>query len=222
MKTSEPRLFNKNENFMKTPLVQDPPLGSCISSSERSKTTRPLGLGSSLSLNNYIIDYIFEPIHLQLNIIIITTIEQQKQQQRMNNQRTGIAILSSLLLCRGMASPDSAQSSATAADQSRQLQTLPALQDVGNNGSPSSAFPLGICEGDCDSNAECQLGLICYQRDGLVEVPGCSGSGTSGTDYCIDREPDELAVIANDGSPSELFPLGNCEGDCDNDSECSL
>ena len=127
-----------------------------------------------------------------------------------------------LLLYRGMASPNSAQSSATAADQSQQLQTLPALQDVGNNGSPSSAFPLGICEGDCDSNAECQLGLICYQRDGLVEVPGCSGSGTSGTDYCIDREPDELAVIANDGSPSELFPLGNCEGDCDNDSECSL
>ena len=191
-------------------------------STKKQDYTTPLGLGSSLSLNNYIIDYIFEPINLQLNIIIITTIEQQKQQQLMNNQRTGIAILSSLLLCRGMASPDSAQSSATAADQSRQLQTLPALQDVGNNGSPSSAFPLGICEGDCDSNAECQLGLICYQRDGLVEVPGCSGSGTSGTDYCIDREPDELAVIANDGSPSELFPLGNCEGDCDNDSECSL
>lgn len=196
---------------------------SCISLHNReARLQTPLGLGRSLSLNNYIIDYIFEPIHLQLNIIIITTIEQQKQQQLMNNQRTGIAILSSLLLCRGMASPDSAQSSATAADQSRQLQTLPALQDVGNNGSPSSAFPLGICEGDCDSNAECQLGLICYQRDGLVEVPGCSGSGTSGTDYCIDREPDELAVIANDGSPSELFPLGNCEGDCDNDSECSL
>lgn len=192
------------------------------SSTKKQDYTTPLGLGSSLSLNNYIIDYIFEPINLQLNIIIITTIEQQKQQQLMNNQRTGIAILSSLLLCRGMASPDSAQSSATAADQSRQLQTLPALQDVGNNGSPSSAFPLGICEGDCDSNAECQLGLICYQRDGLVEVPGCSGSGTSGTDYCIDREPDELAVIANDGSPSELFPLGSCEGDCDNDSECSL
>ena len=173
---------------------------------QRSKTTRPLGLGSSLSLINYIIDYIFEPIHLQLNIIIITTtIEQQKQQQRMNNQRTGIAILSSLLLCRGMASPDSAQSSATAADQSRQLQTLPALQDVGNNGSPSSA-----------------LGLICYQWDGLVEVPGCSGSGTLDTDYCIDREPDKLAVIANNGSPSELFPLGNCEGDCHNDSDCSL
>ena len=51
-------------------------------------------------------------------------------------------------------------------------------------------------------------------------MPGCSGSGTLDTDYCIDREPDKLAVIANNGSPSELFPLGNCEGDCDNDSEC--
>lgn len=28
---------------------------------------------------------------------------------------------------------------------------------MGNNGSPSGAFPLGICEGDCDENAECEV-----------------------------------------------------------------
>ena len=30
----------------------------------------------------------------------------------------------------------------------------------GNNGRPSSNFPLGLCSGDCDSDDECQPGLI--------------------------------------------------------------
>jgi hypothetical protein len=30
----------------------------------------------------------------------------------------------------------------------------------GDNGSPAANFPLGLCEGDCDSDADCQTGLI--------------------------------------------------------------
>src|SRR6056300_817429 len=37
--------------------------------------------------------------------------------------------------------------------------TIP-LEHVGNDGSPSDAFPLGLCQGDCDSDADCQTGLV--------------------------------------------------------------
>jgi len=30
----------------------------------------------------------------------------------------------------------------------------------GDNGSPAANFPLGLCEGDCDSDTDCQSGLI--------------------------------------------------------------
>ena len=30
----------------------------------------------------------------------------------------------------------------------------------GDNGSPAANFPLGLCEGDCDVDADCQSGLI--------------------------------------------------------------
>lgn len=56
---------------------------------------------------------------------------------------------------------------------------------MGDNGSPSAAFPLGLCEGDCDSDSDCVAGLKCLQRSGDETVPGCDGStGTSGEDYC--------------------------------------
>lgn len=46
-----------------------------------------------------------------------------------------------------------------------------------------------MCQGDCDSDADCEDGLICFQRRGLEEVPGCLGAGSivdsSSTDICI-------------------------------------
>lgn len=32
------------------------------------------------------------------------------------------------------------------------------------------------CQGDCDSDSQCEGGLKCFQRDGREKVPGCSGS----------------------------------------------
>lgn len=65
--------------------------------------------------------------------------------------------------------------------------TSKALVVEGNNGSPASAFPLGLCEGDCDSDSDCEGGLTCYQRDANESVPGCSGGSgdNSNTDYYI-------------------------------------
>ena len=57
---------------------------------------------------------------------------------------------------------------------------------MGNDWVPAEAFPLGVCEGDCDRDSDCAEGLKCFQRDGYTEVPGCDGLGNSGTDYCFD------------------------------------
>ena len=45
-------------------------------------------------------------------------------------------------------------------------------------------YKLGRCEGDCDGDAQCLPGLKCKERNGYEKVPGCSGSGTKGWDYC--------------------------------------
>ena len=57
------------------------------------------------------------------------------------------------------------------------------LTYVGNN--PEDIFPLGLCQGDCDDDADCTDDLICYQRVGYEGVPGCPGAGKMNVDYCI-------------------------------------
>ena len=42
----------------------------------------------------------------------------------------------------------------------------------------------GLCEGDCDRDDDCEGNLICEQRRGYTEVPGCGGTGKRGVDYC--------------------------------------
>lgn len=57
-------------------------------------------------------------------------------------------------------------------------------------------FTLFACEGDCDSDADCAPGLVCFQRD-TGSVPGCNSSAArddrgnammnwDGWDFCID------------------------------------
>ncbi|KAL7464135.1 hypothetical protein ACHAXS_004469 [Conticribra weissflogii] len=112
------------------------------------------------------------------------------------------------------------------------VSTLPLVIISGDNGNPSSSFPLGLCEGDCDNDSDCANGLICYERSGTEPVPGCKGSGVSGKDYCYDPNlssptakptspPTSAPTIRDNGNPSSSFPLGICEGDCDNDSDCA-
>ncbi len=48
----------------------------------------------------------------------------------------------------------------------------------------------GECEGDCDSDSDCEDGLECFTRSGYEAVPGCSGEGGDrdviGRDICFD------------------------------------
>lgn len=44
---------------------------------------------------------------------------------------------------------------------------------------------LGLCEGKCKEDDDCEGDLICMERDEEDEVPGCAGVPHRGDDYCI-------------------------------------
>eukprot|EP00980_Cylindrotheca_fusiformis_P003621 scaffold814_cov100-Cylindrotheca_fusiformis.AAC.3 len=83
-------------------------------------------------------------------------------------------------------------------------------------------FRLRQCEGDCDRDSDCEGNdddLVCFQRGGPYEpVPGCLGGETDGTlsDYCVHINDLTLPRL----SWSLTFPLQQCQGDCDYDSDC--
>ena len=58
----------------------------------------------------------------------------------------------------------------------------------------------------------------------MEAVPGCSGTGTKGWDYCLDptARPDYyVAEVGNNRIPATAWPLEECAGDCDSDADCS-
>jgi hypothetical protein len=75
------------------------------------------------------------------------------------------------------------------------------------------------CEGDCDDNSDCIGDLVCFHRNAgdFSSVPGCQGGWRDGsrTDYCVNLD---LPPINNVANPSAAG--GECEGDCDVDSDC--
>jgi hypothetical protein len=91
------------------------------------------------------------------------------------------------------------------------------LLTMGDKDKPISAFPLGECEGYCKKDDDCAEGLRCFQRRGTEQVPGCSGIGDRGEDYCY---LESLFKADDNGKPSSVFPLGECQGDCDKNSDC--
>mmetsp|Transcript_15496 Transcript_15496/g.25117 ORF Transcript_15496/g.25117 Transcript_15496/m.25117 type:complete len:357 (+) Transcript_15496:77-1147(+) len=107
---------------------------------------------------------------------------------------------------------------------------------------PTNRYPLDRCQGDCDVDAHCKNGLVCFQRKGHEAVPGCSGgtSDSSRSDYCIDpSDVDGGQPNHNEAEPPKEnkdnpplnflgvnpakkdFPLQECEGDCDKNSDCA-
>ena len=67
-----------------------------------------------------------------------------------------------------------------------------------------------------------QWGLNCFKRDGTEAVPGCDGTGVSGKDYCYVPPSGTLVLMGDEDEPASAFPLGECEGDCDDDSDCRV
>lgn len=51
-----------------------------------------------------------------------------------------------------------------------------------------SARGLSACNGECDSDTQCEAGTVCFQREDNEPTPGCFGPGPSGAngnwDYC--------------------------------------
>jgi hypothetical protein len=89
----------------------------------------------------------------------------------------------------------------------------PVISSLGAN--PSGM--LSECEGDCDNHSDCLDNLLCLQRErGDPIPPGCVGTAKFAYDYCYDPR---VGLDSSDASPSGS--LGECEGDCDNDSDCS-
>ncbi|ANM29526.1 hypothetical protein ABI59_07930 [Acidobacteria bacterium Mor1] len=99
---------------------------------------------------------------------------------------------------------------------SQWLDPAPSGCNTGNPGSASYCSASCPCEaggGDCDSNAECESGLICATDTGpnygyaswvdVCEVPNCHVGAPGSASYC-----------------SASCPCEDGEGDCDNNSEC--
>ena len=72
------------------------------------------------------------------------------------------------------------------------------IQVSGSNS--GSATNLQRCSGECDNDAQCATGLLCFQRGetGLDAIPGCDVStAPSGTwDYCYDPDWTALWISA--------------------------
>ena len=55
-----------------------------------------------------------------------------------------------------------------------------------SGGNNNGAKNLNACVGECDNDEQCAEGLKCFQRPSgsYMKIPGCSGKGWGGWDYC--------------------------------------
>ena len=71
------------------------------------------------------------------------------------------------------------------------------INDVGGDLDDDNDL-LGRCEGDCDSDDECDSGLVCFQRSDDEPVPRCNGNPRTGWDYCVRESDLDLLDEMND------------------------
>ena len=76
---------------------------------------------------------------------------------------------------------------------------------------------LGLCEGECDNDAQCKGDLKCFLRTGFTPVPGCSGTGIEDWDYCYDATGSEELDGDDDNWASNTLDACN---KCDTDEQC--
>ena len=84
-------------------------------------------------------------------------------------------------------------------------------------GNDNKAKNLEACIGECDNDGQCKSGLKCFQRNDFTPVPGCSGKGKKGWDYCYDPTGSTELQGGNDNKAKNLDA---CIGECDNDGQC--
>jgi len=95
------------------------------------------------------------------------------------------------------------------------------LQNLGKT--PSKT--LAKCQGDCDADSDCGSGLKCFHRSSSKAlVPGCDAGGKGDVpthDYCYEPSGElELQYLGKSGCKGSA-KCGECQGDCDNDNDCS-
>ena len=79
------------------------------------------------------------------------------------------------------------------------------IDDFGDSGCTSSE-PCSKCQGDCNTDADCQGSLICHQREILEDlVPGCGTTGFADTDgshhdYCTSLPGTKVPTLPNPGT----------------------
>lgn len=110
-----------------------------------------------------------------------------------------------------------ARPSILATELRKQQRQLVDITHAGDDADPS-VFPLQECQSDCDSDWDCEFGLICFQRAGDEEVSNCGGTPQTAFDYCVQPSENQLVIAGNNGLGS--WPLKECQGDCDTDDEC--
>ncbi|CAE7235741.1 D27 [Symbiodinium natans] len=93
------------------------------------------------------------------------------------------------------------------------LVTVTAMKTVEDACGAFSGMPLRmpVCAGDCDGDEDCAGHLRCFQRDAHESVPGCSGVGEEGFDYCYD--PSINAELPPSYEPPSFEPPGD-GGEC--------
>jgi len=89
-------------------------------------------------------------------------------------------------------------------------------------GEPPFDAPLEMCQGDCDSDWNCDFGLNCFKRADDRMVPGCQGAGIYSVDYCYTPDEGTLVIVRDvvEGTGSGS-PAGRCEGTCQVDADCA-
>ena len=99
--------------------------------------------------------------------------------------------------------------------------TLPKYLDERINGC-NLYTPCEACLGECIGDEQCDEGLLCFQRRGYEEVPGCKGAGKLGQSYCYDPFAKGLTELLSmdDLNCDKKDACGKCEGDCDQDEDC--
>ena len=88
-----------------------------------------------------------------------------------------------------------------------------------SGGNDNSATDLAACTGECDSDAQCAAGLLCFQRSDNETIPGCKGPGGGRDwDYCYNTSG---LVELSGGDDNSATDLAACTGECDSDAQCA-
>ena len=98
-----------------------------------------------------------------------------------------------------------------------QSSSLPSLRELYTPRSGCGDVGCKLCMGDCDNDGDCWGGLRCFHRNALESVPGCSGDGVAGANYCT---LPWLTTGVTGWVGCGAGGCDRCEGDCDSNSDC--